>query len=226
MRRARLVVALALSLSFLTGPRGGPLAPPTADASALREVSVGRVSALVPRSWEFQPMEAADDPRAGLLAARSLERWRARERLLLGLEAYWVDATRVGVPSDYYYLAAEGPALARLPAGKSCRRRTLQVLSDRHPEFDRRRASPGEYVATAGGVCRSGKRVTRWASFVAAPGFGPVRRIGIPESGLYFAMVMVPDRPGARERAARLLGRVTFGGTAVEDFLLAAGGPV
>ena len=33
----------------------------------------------------------------------------------------WVDGTAVGVPSDYYYLAATGPALDAITGPELCR---------------------------------------------------------------------------------------------------------
>lgn len=162
----------------------------------------------------------------GLQASGNLPRWGSMERREIGLEAYWVDAAEVGLPSDYYYLAAGAPAMTRLPARGGCTRDRLEVLSDHRPVFDRRRYSAGDYVATAGGTCSMRGGDTRWASFIAAPGYGPVRRLGIPRSGLYYAFVMLPDGPRAHQRAERLLSSVSFGGTPVGEFLDAASGQI
>ena len=47
-------------------------------------------------------------------------------------------------------------------------------------------------MAQGKGTCNIHGTPTRWAYFVAAPGFGPVRRMGIPASGLY-VVVAVPE---------------------------------
>lgn len=220
--RSRQLVLIALAVTAVAGSAAGPSpSAPPAQASPMRLVASGGVGALVPPTWEFRPI-ASSASRVGLQASRSLDDWIALERRS-GLEAYWVDATRVGVPSDYYYLAAEGPAMRRLPSGRVCRRESHRVLTNRRPLFDEPATSPGDYVATATGTCGVRRDVTRWASFVAAPGYGPVRRLGIPESGLYVATVVVPEGPRAPQRIDRLLSRVTFGGTRVADFLRTAG---
>ena len=84
----------------------------------------------------------------------------------------------VGVPSDFYYLAATGPLLSRLTRSDACRAESQQVFLDNAPNFAAGDAgrSPGDYMARGEGTCHVGGRPTRWAYFVAAPGFGPVRR--------------------------------------------------
>lgn len=218
----RISVLLLLAFGVVASASGGPAFSPSAEARPVREVQAGRISALIPTNWDVRPMPSALDATEGIQASGDLQRWSSPRRREKGLEAYWVDAAKVGLPSDYYYLAAEGPAMTRLPAGGGCRRDRFDVLSNHRPVFDRRRYSAGDYVATAGGTCFTRGGTSRWASFVAAPGYGPVRRIGIPESGLYFAFVMIPDGPHANQRADRLLSRVSFGGTAVRDFIDAA----
>lgn len=151
----------------------------------------------------------------GLLASANLDAWS--EGRVQGLEAYWVDATKVGVPSDYYHLTARGPALSRLPE-RDCRTHR-SVLVSHTPGWD----SPGDYAATASGVCRVGTGRSRWTAFVLAPGFGPARAVGIPQSGLYFVLAMVRERPGAGRRLERLVSGVSFGGTPVGDLFRAAG---
>lgn len=235
MRRRYLLVLALLTGSFVAEPAAGPGLPGRpAEAAPMQHVASGRVGALVPPSWEFRPI-AASGSRLGLQAARTLadpsataggrrgEQNPVPRAERPGLEAWWVDATEVGLPSDYYYLAAEGPALRRLSPGRHCREKARRVVTSHRPLFDRPSASTGDYVATARGTCRAKNRVSRWGAFVAAPGFGPARRLGIPESGLYFAMVVVPDGPQANRRVDRLLSGVTFGETAVGDFLRSAG---
>ncbi|HEX6262312.1 MAG TPA: hypothetical protein VF097_05635 [Actinomycetota bacterium] len=224
LRRISLLFLLAAAVA--ASITGGPAFSPPAEARPVREVAAGRVSALVPEKWDFRPMRSEVRAGEGIQASGDLRRWGSLERREIGLEAYWIDAAKIGLPSDYYYLAAEGPAMTRLPVGVGCRRDRLEILSDHRPAFDRRRFSPGDYVATARGTCVTRRGLTRWASFVAAPGYGPVRGIGIPESGLYFAFVMVPDGPRADRRADRLLSAVAFGGTEVAEFIDTARGQV
>lgn len=222
MARARYAIALLIALSFATAPVVSPVRSGTSRAEALRPISAGRVQALVPNGWEVQLIGSSTTPRIGLKASNSLEEWKATKGRAQGLEAYWVDAAHVGVPTDYYYLAARGPASRRLAAKEDCRSTGRRVLLNERPRFDRRIDSPGNYVAMATGTCRSRKTETRWASFVAAPGFGAVRALGIPQSGLYYVLVVVKDGPRARDRIGRLLQSVSFGGTPVTDFLRVA----
>lgn len=210
-----------MALSFTAAVPNGPVHPTAALAGPLREVSSGGVTVLVPRTWEVRELDPRARERAGLQASASLSAWSGR-RPQEGVEAFWLDATAVRVPSDYYYLAARGPALDRPLAVWRCRRTETRVLADERPTFDRRRESRGDFVATATGTCGRGESATRWASFVAAPGFGPVRRLGIPQSGLYYALVVVPKGPGAEGRLELLLSRVSFGGTTVSEFLQAS----
>lgn len=222
MARARYAIAVFIALSFATAPVGSPLPSGTSRAEPLRPVSAGRVRALVPNGWEVQLIGTTNTHRIGFKASTSLDEWKATKGRAQGLEAYWVDAADIGVPTDYYYLAARGPASRRLAAKDDCHSTGRRVLLDDRPRFDRRIDSPGNYVAMATGTCRSRESITRWASFVAAPGFGPVRQLGIPESGLYYVLVVVNDGPRANDRIGRLLESVTFGGTPVTDFLRVA----
>jgi hypothetical protein len=222
LARARYAIAFLIALSFATAPVASPVRPGTSRAEALRPVSAGRVQALVPNGWEVQLIGSSTAHRIGFKASTSLAEWRATKGRSQGLEAYWVDAADVGVPSDYYYLAARGPASRRLAAKGDCHSTGRRVLLDDRPRFDRRVDSPGNYVAMATGTCRSRENKTRWASFVAAPGFGPVRQLGIPESGLYYVLVVVDEGPRANDRIGRLLQSVSFGGTPVADFLRVA----
>ena len=77
------------------------------------------------------------------------------------MSATWVDATRVGVPSDFYYLAATGPLLSRLTTSANCLQQSHRVYLDRRPTFDVHRRSPGDFMARGAGVCRRGSLATR-----------------------------------------------------------------
>ncbi len=218
VRRARMAAVFALSLSFLTATAAPGPSPPA--WGALRPVSAGGVMAFVPPGWEYRPIPGTSVLR-GLQAARDLDRWSKGKGGGPGVEAYWVDATAVRVPSDYYGLAARGPVMDRLKDAR-CRPQTERVWSARGHRLDP--AAPSDYLATASGTCRDERSRTRWSAFVAAPGFGPARKIGIARSGLYVVLVSVREGPGAGERLDRLISGVSFGGTTVPEFLEVVGG--
>jgi hypothetical protein len=83
-------------------------------------------------------------------------------------------------------------------------------------------SSPGDYVARGEGVCHLHGTVTRWAYFVAAPGFGPVRQIGIPRSGLYVVVAVTHDGRRAASLLDRLITQTRFGDAGIWDFVAAA----
>jgi hypothetical protein len=62
----------------------------------------------------------------------------------------------------------------------------------------------------------------RWAYFVAAPGYGPVREVGIPSSGLYVVVAVMRDSPQAPHLLGRLLKSTEFGGVSVPELIEAA----
>jgi hypothetical protein len=68
-------------------------------------------------------------------------------------------------------------------------------------------------------------QATRWAYFVAAPGYGPVRSVGIPSSGLYIVVAVLPDGRGAERLLDRLLDSTSFAGASVPDLIRAARSP-
>jgi hypothetical protein len=97
------------------------------------------------------------------------------------------------------------------------------VIVDHRPAYASGDAlSPGDYVATGGGLCSAGGRPTRWAYFVAAPGYGPVRELGIPSSGLYVVIAVMPDSRRAPQMLGRMLERTEFGGSTVAELIAAA----
>jgi hypothetical protein len=77
-------------------------------------------------------------------------------------------------------------------------------------------------MAEGAGVCRRGTRATRYAYFVAAPGFGPVHQVGIPSSGLYVVVAVVPAVHGAGSLLKQLIGRTRFGDDGIRDFVAVA----
>jgi hypothetical protein len=135
----------------------------------------------------------------------------------------WVDGTAIGVPSDYYYLAATGPVLDVLTGSKQCRATRQHVVVDHLPAYAQGAPdSPGDYVAHGHGVCTVRNHPTRWAYFVAAPGYGPVREVGIPSSGLYLVVAVMPASPRASFLLKRLLARTEFNGSSVSEMIAAA----
>jgi hypothetical protein len=80
---------------------------------------------------------------------------------------------------------------------------------------------PADYVAHGHGVCRIERERVRWAYFVAAPGFGPVKEMGIPSSGLYVVVAVVHGR-GSEPLARRLVMHATFGDSSVRDIVTAS----
>ena len=80
------------------------------------------------------------------------------------------------------------------------------MIVDHRPEFAAGEpGSPGDYVAHGKGTCTIGRHPMRWAYFVAAPGYGPVREVGIPSSGLYVVVAVMRDSPQAPHLLGRLL---------------------
>jgi hypothetical protein len=221
---ARVAVALLITLSFTATQSGPVLRAPPALAGPLQHVGSAGVEALLPPKWEFRPVPLTDAHQRGIQASTDLTGWSPADLRRPGLEAYWVDATEVGVPSDYYELAARGPALAILDAVPGCQTETRRVIEP-HAHATGPHPWPGHFVATVIGTCGAHAGDTLWASVVAAPGFGPVHEVGIPQSGLYVVRASVAQGPTAEQRLVRLMSGVSFGGTSVPEMLVAAGLP-
>lgn len=186
--------------------------------SPFSEVTAGPVRALIPDGW--QPMPTSVGAREGLIASPSPEAWSRMDGSTEGIAATWVDATAVGVPSDFYYLAATGPLFSRLIRSPECRADSSHVLIDNVPTFASGVVgSPGDYMARGEGTCKVRGQVTRWAYFVAAPGFGPVRQLGIARSGLYVVVAVLRDGRKADRTLRRLIAQTRFGNTPIRDFV-------
>lgn len=185
-------------------------------------VTAGQVQGAVPDGWHAALADPALGIRGGFVASPRIGRWPHVDGTLVGMSATWVDATRVGVPSDFYYLAANGPLLSRLTTSANCLQQSHRVYLDRRPTFDVHRRSPGHFMARGAGVCRRGSHATRYAYFVAAPGFGPVHEVGIPSSGLYVVVAVVPAGRGARTLLQQLISRTRFGDDRIRDFVAVA----
>jgi hypothetical protein len=202
--------------------------PPLGDGLSIRRsptpftgVSAGDVHALIPDRWEARLADPQGGFERGFIASPSA--LPPGGRLAEGMTAVWIDGTRVGVPSDYYYLAASGVAIDRLTDTSRCDALEHKVLLDHRPSYaDGGPNSPGDYVALGEGVCSPADRPTRFAYFVAAPGYGPVHRVGIPASGLYVVVAVVPDTPRAPGVLDKLLFGTRFGTASVTDLIHAA----
>jgi hypothetical protein len=191
--------------------------------SPYMQVSAGPVSAVIPDEWEPRLAGALDDPRQGIVAGPRPQEWRADRPPLEGLAAMWIDGAAVGVPSDYYYLAATGPALDVITGTQECRATRRFVVANHVPAFANGDPdSPGDFVARGRGTCTVGERSTRWAYFIAAPGYGPIRSVGIPTSGLYVVVAVMPASPRASLQLNRLLERTEFNGSSVSEMIEAA----
>ena len=191
--------------------------------SPFTEVEAGGVTAMIPDRWHPQLFAGASDAQQGFIASPGPGDWVGGRAPIEGMAAMWVDGTRVGVPSDYYYLAATGPALDALTRSPECSATKHVILVNHRPSFaDGPPNSPGDYVAIGEGVCQTIGETTRWAYFVAAPGYGPVRTVGIPSSGLYMIVAVMRDEPGAAAALDTLVRGTQFGGDSVSDFIAAA----
>jgi hypothetical protein len=178
---------------------------------------------MIPDEWRTQLAGSSDDPRRGIVAGPRLAAWRGDRPPVEGLAAMWVDGTDVGVPSDYYYLAATSTALHLITGSKRCDATDHRVIVDHVPTYARGAIdSPGDFVARGIGTCLVRDRRTRWAYFVAAPGYGPVREVGIPSSGLYVVVAVMPESPRAPSLLDRLVERTEFNGASVADMIAAA----
>ncbi len=186
-------------------------------------VTAGPVQALIPRHWEptmASPNEAFQE---GVIASPAPKTPAAMTGTRSGLAAVWVDGARVGVPSDFYYLAATGPALEALTQSERCSQASSRVFVNHRPTyFSGPPNSPGDYLARGSGTCRADGADLRWAYYVAAPGYGPVRSVGIPSSGLYVVAAVIPDSPRAPGKLAALLHGASFGGAGINDFIAAS----
>ena len=204
--------------------RAAPVAAPAAGADhplSFAPLSEGDVHALVPKQWTAQPLPVGDTFREGLTASPDPDRWAAMDGSVPGLEVAYVDVARGGIPSNLYYLAASGPAIPQLASSSTCKA-THRVIVDHRPAFGRGAFSPGDYAERGNGMCRSERASTRWAYFVAAPGLGPLRDMGIPTSGLYVVVVVVPEGRDAAKRLRTLLLGAEFGKTSVSELIVAA----
>ncbi|MEX2274492.1 MAG: hypothetical protein WEA10_02860 [Actinomycetota bacterium] len=224
MHRVVTAVVLALVAAGCRGATGDApslVAGSAEGPSAFAEVVQGRVRALVPERWRTSSTDF--DLHRGIAASPQPGSWGHLDGSVAGMSATYIDATDVGVPSDYYYLAATGSALSQLTHSGDCRASHRRVLVNNRPGFFRGDdGSTGDYLAVAEGACRIHNAPTRWAYFVAAPGYGSMRRIGIPTSGLYVVVAVLPASRRAHGMLRTLVRGARFGTAGVNDFLAIA----
>lgn len=224
--RVRKVTGYLLIALVAAGCRAAavPASPLTGDAISIQEspspftgVTAGDVHALIPDGWEARLAGTHGGFERGFIASPPAE---PRGRVGAGMAAVWIDGTRIGVPSDYYYLAAKHAAIDRLTHATGCTTPAPRILANHRPSFANGGPnSPGDYVAYGQGVCSRAEQATRFAYFVAAPGYGPLHRVGIPASSLYMVVAMLPDTPEAPGMLRRLLAGTEFGTASVGDLI-------
>jgi hypothetical protein len=234
MRRLLAGVAVLLAVTgcrAVTTPDSGeqarlaisePLPLPNTDAlHDYTAVSAGSVQAVIPHQWDSTAVEG-ESLHVGIMASPRLEAFKRLDGSVQGIAATWLDSAEAGIPFDYYYLAASGGVLRTLTEREGCHRDYHLVIVDHRPDSAGAASSPADYVARAGGTCLTPVGVTRWAYVVAAPGYGPVREMGIPSSGLYMVLAVVLDSPDTQRELRQLLLRARFGDAPVSDLLAAA----
>ena len=229
-RRAALVLAAALTACTPASLPAKPSLPafsiqPYESGSSpapLLEVRAGYVRSVYPKAWDAKLLTGASVPREGFVASPRLDRFQRSAGTVQGMQVFWIDIAKVRIPSDYYYLAARNEAISALHANKTCRSATRRVFADHPPAFTGPAFSPGDYVVSGSGTCRTGRRATRWAYVVAAPGFGPAREVGIPNSGLYVVMAVVSG-PNSQRLLNEMIQGSRFGGSSITQIVRVAG---
>jgi hypothetical protein len=194
--------------------------PPSPSPLSL-EVQSGAVQGLIPADWEAEPLPEARYPEQGFVASPQLEDWKRSAGVVRGMEAFWVDVTTMHVATDYYYVVARGPAMSSLVSNKACHSTDQEVLANHPPELTGWGFSPGDYVVTARGTCRTDGKPTKWAYIVAAPGFGPVRDVGLPSSGLYVVLAVVSGKQ-AGALLQQMIDGARFANVSISQIVAAA----
>ncbi|TMK81984.1 MAG: hypothetical protein E6G47_01895 [Actinobacteria bacterium] len=196
----------------------------SATPSPFVQIQSGSVRAIVPGSWQAAPLPTNRFPQEGFIASPRLADWDEATGTVRGMEAFWVDIGAEGIPSDYYYLAARSDELASLAGQKGCHADTSKVILDRPPDLSGQRFSPSDYVASATGTCHVAGAATRWAYVVAAPGYGPIRQVGIPTSGLYVVIAVVVSGPQSKAMLQEMIDGAQFGSTSISQIVQTASG--
>jgi hypothetical protein len=228
---ALLMVGLATACTrtpIAQSPSGDGLSilpvPSEATPSPMVEIRIGHVRGVIPRTWEARMLPKSHLAREGFVASPNLARWEQGRPYSEGIEAFWVDGARLRIPSDYYYLAARNASFGQLAGPGACGAIRPRVLANHPPDFSGRTLSPSDFVASAVGACIRDGRLTHWAYMVAAPGFGPVRQVGIPNSGLYVVVAEVTG-PGSARLLTEIMKGAQFDGSSIGEILEAAHRP-
>jgi hypothetical protein len=233
--RARTTAAIVLACMLTACSRAAvvPQAAPAAlqvrplhepsSPSPLVEVRVGSVRGVVPEGWDARLLPADHVAQEGFEASPRIQDWERGVPAIPGIEAFWIDVGKLGIPSDYYYLAARSVSFDRMGSdGDACGSSRPNVLANHPPDLTGRHDSPSDFVAYARGTCTGGDgRPTRWGYVVAAPGFGPIRSVGIPTSGLYVVMAQVSG-PHSATLLHEMLSQASFGQTTIPQLVRAA----
>jgi hypothetical protein len=185
------------------------------------EVQAGQVQGLIPSGWQAEPLPQTRFPQQGFVASPQLADWDAGAGAIRGMEAFWVDITSLHISSDYYYIVAKGPAMSSLFSNKHCHSTAREVLVDDPPQVTGPGFSPGDYVVSAKGTCRSEGSSTHWAYIVVAPGFGPVRQVGLPSSGLYVVLAVVSGK-GAGDLLQGMIDGARFANVSITQIVAVA----
>lgn len=230
VRRLTGLLVVALTAAGCRGAASFPTLPAPHSEVLIKEspspltlVSAGAVRTVIPDRWQALSAGSMSAAEHGVVASNRPDRWMPSATGVEGMAAFWIDGTEVGVPSDYYYLAATGPALSKLTHSPDCNPVHQRVYVDHRPEFAQGiDGSPGDYVAMGQGVCTIHRTATRFRYFVAAPGYGPVRTLGIPRSSLYVVVAVLRDGPRAAELLEKLVFRTQFGDASVAEIIAVA----
>ena len=198
--------------------------PSQSSPSPLLEVRIGHVRGLIPSSWKAEMLPKSQLAREGFVASPDLAKWERGQAYSQGIEAFWIDGARLRIPSDYYYLAARNASFGQLAGPKPCGPTRPQVLVNHPPDYSGRTLSPSDFVASAFGSCMRDGQLTHWAYVVAAPGFGPVREVGIPNSGLYVVVAEVSG-PGSARILTELMKGARFDSATIGQIVDAAHQP-
>ncbi len=199
-----------------------PIDEPTSP-SPLVEIQVGSVRGVVPKGWDARLLPDAHLAQEGFEASPRIGDWERGVPAIPGIEAFWIDIGKLGIPSDYYYLAARSVSFSRMSQADDCESSRSRVVANHPPDLTGRHDSPSDFVASVHGSCTDGDgRATQWGYVVAAPGYGPIRSVGIPTSGLYVVMVQVSG-PHAGALLQEMLSRASFGNTTIPEMVNVAG---
>jgi hypothetical protein len=195
----------------------------SSSPSPLKEIKAGHVRAVFPDSWSAQPLAGEGLAQEGFVASPNIDDWLRGTGSADGMEAFWIDVGGDDIPSNYYYLAARGPALSPLGLNRACHHARDRIFADHPPDFTGSTASAGDYVASGEGTCRGAHGSTHWAYVVVAPGFGPERQVGLPTSGLYVVMASVSG-PRSEFILKEMIQSAWFGNSSLSDIVKAASG--